>query len=121
MTKKSRNKPTPEQIDFIIKCIEKHQVRLNLQDWRIEKSSKPASKGAMADVDISYGDRLAVIAVGNDWGGVKIDDTVLNATALHEVLHVFLRPLIEAARSRDDEAIEAAEHSVVVILEKLLA
>jgi len=120
MTKKSRNAPTAEQVDAFFKYVHDYQVLLNLQDWRIEPSGRKAMKGALADVGISYGDRAASISIGRDWGS-PINDDMLRSTALHEVLHVFLRPLIEAASSRDDSAVDSAEHSAVVLLEKILA
>lgn len=119
--KKAKHTPTPEQQEFFFRCVAEHQSRLNLKDWRIENSGSFANKGAFADVGVSLEDRLAVISLGKDFGPVPVTDKLLNETALHEVLHVFLAPLVEAARSRDEGAMLSAEHSVVVVLEKLLA
>jgi len=115
-----KHAPTAEQVAEFFEYVHDYQVLLNLQDWRIEKSSRKAGKGAMADVGISYGDKLAVISIGKDWGQ-PITDELIRSTALHEILHVFLRPLIESAQTRDEMLIDSAEHSVVVLLEKLLA
>jgi len=120
MTKKSRNAPTAEQVESFFSYVADYQVLLNLQDWRIEHSGRKAMTGALADVGISYPDRAASISLGRDWGQ-PITDEMLRSTALHEVLHVFLKPLIESACSRDESAIDSAEHSLVVLLEKLLA
>lgn len=117
--KKMKNGPSNEQIAFFFEQIAYYQIRLNLQDWRIENSGHFADKGNMADVGMSLPDKLAVVSIGRDFG-VPVSNYLLTSTALHELLHVFLKPLIEAARSRDDSAIDSAEHSVVVLLEKLL-
>jgi hypothetical protein len=114
-------KPTPDQKALFIHCVEQYSNILNLRDWRIDVSDKPASKGAMADVQISSDDRLACIRMGKDWGPKEITDKVIRETACHEVLHIFLRPLIDAASSRDQSAIDGIEHSTIVLLEKLLA
>lgn len=119
--KKAKNAPTPEQIAQFHQYITHYQDLLNLRDWRIEPSGKPASKGAMADVGISMEDRLAVYSVGSDWGSMPINESTLKATACHEVLHIFLKPLMQACFQRDESAAEQLEHSVIVVLEKLLA
>lgn len=117
--KKIKNCPTQEQINYFYEQVKLYQVMLNLQDWRIESGTRAASKGNMAEVSISLPDKLAIICLGKNLG-VPVTDEVLAGTALHELLHVFLKPLIEASKSRDDSAIESAEHSIVVLLEKLL-
>jgi hypothetical protein len=118
---KVKNCPTLEQVDYFFNQVAIYQVRLNLQDWRIEPSGVPAGKGCMADVGIMPEDKLAVISLGKDWGNYPINEKTLASTAMHELLHVFLRPLVDSARSRDESAIDGAEHSIVVLLEKLLA
>lgn len=118
---KSKSVPSSAQIEEFANYIEHFQTLLNLRDWRIEASGKPAQKGAMADVMISSDDRLAVWSIGRDWGAMPINTKTIKETSVHEVLHVFLRPLIEACKSRDESAIQALEHSVIVVLEKLLS
>ena len=118
--KKVKNVPTQEQIDFFFERVKHYQGLLNLNDWRIENSGKPAGKGCLADVMVSPEDQLAVISIGRDWANMPINEKTLNETAAHEVLHVFIRRLVDASASRDPAAIAAAEHSVVVILEKIL-
>lgn len=116
-----KNLTNAAHLEEFARYIEQYQTVLNLQDWRIEHSGKPAAKGCMAQMGISYCDKLAVWSFGKDFGAMPVTPKTLKATAIHELLHVFLRPLIEAAVSRDEDALEAAEHSVVVVLEKLLA
>jgi hypothetical protein len=118
---KVKNKPTQEQIAYFFNQVSIYQVRLNLQDWRIENTGKFASKGTLAEVDISLEDKLAAISIGGDWGSMPINEKTLRETALHELLHVFLKTLIETSATGKPEAVEAAEHSIVVVLEKLLS
>jgi hypothetical protein len=120
MIKKAKNAPTQEQIDFFFKRVKHYQSLLNLNDWRIENSGKAAGRGCLADVGVSPEDQLAVISIGGDWATMPITEKTLDETAAHEVLHVFIRRLVDASASRDPAAIAAAEHSVVVILEKIL-
>jgi hypothetical protein len=115
------NIPTPEDSALFAQSVRKWQQVLNLGDWRIEKGLKPA-KSAMASVEFNEGARLATYRLG-DWGAERICPQSLDQTALHELLHVFLHDLITAAqdpRSSQDQ-IEAQEHRVVNLLEKLLS
>lgn len=118
--KKVKNTPNDEQIAYFFAKVEHYQNLLNLKDWRIENSGMSAGKGCLADVSLTPEDRLAVISIGKDWGSMPVNDKTLSETALHEVLHVFLRTLVDGAASRDPGALDTAEHSVVVVLEKLL-
>lgn len=119
--KTPKNLISPEQIAAFDAYMIEAQNALNLRDWRIEPSGKPASKGAFAEVAISMEDRLAVYSVGRDWGPAQITDKLLKETALHEVLHVFLKPLMQACYMRDEQQAETLEHSAIVVLEKLLS
>ena len=101
--------------------VAKWQHRLNLGDWRIERGSKPARKGAMATVEFDDGARLATYKLG-DFGSEKITPLSLERTAIHELAHIFLHDLITVAQDRGApaDALEAAEHRCINILEKLL-
>jgi len=115
------NIPTPEDSALFAQSVRKWQQLLNLGDWRIEKGLKPA-KNAMASVEFNEGARLATYRLG-DFGAEKITPESLDQTALHELLHVFLHDLMTVAqdpKSSQDE-IEAQEHRVVNLLEKLLS
>jgi len=114
------NIPTPEDSALFAQSVRKWQQVLNLGDWRIEKGLKPA-KNAMASVEFNEGARLATYRLG-DFGAEKITPESLDQTALHELLHVFLHDLVTVAqdpKSSQDE-IEAQEHRVVNLLEKIL-
>ena len=116
---KDSNAPTEAQAAEFDRYIAKWQIYLNLRDWRIERGARPA-KDAMASVEFNSEARLAVYRLG-DFGSTKITPHSLESTALHELLHVFLRDLVEAVRfrARADE-LEAIEHRAINVLEHLL-
>jgi hypothetical protein len=115
------NIPTPEDAAHFAQSVRKWQSILNLGDWRIEKGLKPA-KNAMASVEFNEGARLATYRLG-DFGAEKITKESLDQTALHELLHVFLHDLMTVAQDprSNPEQLEAEEHRVVNLLEKLLS
>ena len=115
------NIPTPEDAAHFAQSVRKWQSILNLGDWRIEKGLKPA-KNAMASVEFNEGARLATYRLG-DWGAETISRQSLDQTALHELLHVFLHDLMTVAQDprSSPEQLEAEEHRVVNLLEKLLS
>ena len=115
------NIPTPEHAEIFAQSVQKWQQVLSLGDWRIERGLKPA-KQAMASVEFNEGARLATYRLG-DFGAEKITPESLDQTAMHELLHVLLHDLMSTAqdpKSSSDE-IEAQEHRVINLLEKLLS
>lgn len=115
-----KNIPDAEQADQFDRYIEYWQQCLSLQNWRIERVRKPA-KDAMASISFDDGAKLATYRLG-DFGGSDITPEMLSKTALHEVLHVLLHDLIEGASDGrcNEEQLEALEHSVINVLEKVL-
>lgn len=116
-------KPTREQADRFFEYMSVHQLRLGIVGWRIERSVKAASKGAMADVEFDDEARMATVRLG-DFGPGEITDAVLCQTALHEALHILLRPLKSLAGSdkeTTDEHIGGIEHGIINVLERLLS
>ena len=115
-----KNTLSAEQALFFDECMRRWQVTLNLQDWRIERGQKPA-KDAMASVEFDEPARLAVYRLG-DWKGEAITDPAIDATAVHESLHILLRDLIATAQDprATPEQLEAAEHRVINVLERVL-
>jgi hypothetical protein len=113
----------PAREAFVL-YVREWQERLGLSDWRISVSSKPAARANMAEVaSVDYQARLAVIRIGTDFGSAHVGDESLEQVALHEVLHVFLKSIIEIA---GDEACPAdvlasEEHRVIHVLVGLLA
>ena len=115
-----KNIPTKEQQDYFFQRVEHYQKILNLLDWRIERSNKPASSGAYAETHFSYPDHLAVIKLGKDFGDSVVSNELLDGTACHEVLHVFFKDLVVAALT-EHEHLDTLEHAKVIVLEKLLS
>jgi hypothetical protein len=115
-----KNIPSADQVLLFDQCMVHWQEELSLGDWRIERGSRPA-KGAMASVEFNQPARLATYRIG-DFGAEKITPETLKKTALHECLHVLMHDLIETATDRgsSEEQIEAAEHRVINVLERIL-
>ena len=114
------NKPNDEQAKQFDGFVRHWQQVLNLQDWRMERGSRPA-RGAMACVECDSPARLAIYRLG-DFGSEKITPTSLSNTALHETLHVFLFELVAVAQDpkATPEQLESAEHRVINVLERVL-
>ncbi len=111
---------TPAQDAEFDAQVQKWQAILGLNDWRIERGAKRGSKDAMAQVNVKIGARLAVYKTGN-WGEQVPDPESIEATALHELLHVFLADFAHAVKTSDNDlTLESVEHAVVNRLEKLL-
>jgi hypothetical protein len=121
-------KPAPNPVttsdeDAFAMCVHKWQTTLNLLNWRIERDGKPCSKASMAEVSsMSLKDRLALYRIGEDFGNRPVTEQSVDEIACHEVLHVFLCELIEFSKDRGarPEDIDAAEHSVINTLVRLL-
>lgn len=115
-----KNLPDSEQAVQFDQYIEYWQQYLSLQNWRIERVRKPA-KDAMASISFDDGAKLATYRLG-DFGGTEINSESLSKTALHEILHVLLHDLIAGAADGrcNDEQLDALEHAVINVLEKVL-
>jgi len=117
------NPVTQSGRDAFAMYVNKWQGALNLNDWRIQSSNKPASKANMAEVyKFDLEARLATYRIGEDFGGTPVTDSSLEDTALHEVLHVFLYELIEFAKdpASNPKDIASAEHRVIQTLVHVL-
>ena len=118
MTKIKLPSLTPEQDAEFDRQVKVWQTKLNLQDWRIERASRPAV-AAMATVKVNYGARLASYRTGPGWPTATKQD--IEATVVHELLHVLLAELTHLTASEASaDVLESAEHRVVNTLEKLL-
>jgi hypothetical protein len=118
MVARTKNLPTLADAKLFDDFVKKWQKRLNLSDWRIEFNDKETK--SMACVTYNAPARLAIYQLGS-FHSEKITSESLEATALHELLHIFLYDLIEAANSKcTPEELEAAEHKCINVLEKLL-
>lgn len=116
---KQRNTLTSEQDAEFDARMRHWQARLGLLDWRLVRGSRKTT--AMADVKINYGSRLASYVTGN-FGAEGVSSETIDAVARHEALHVLLADLIHVAGLAEPDAVtlEAAEHRIVNVLEKLL-
>lgn len=116
---KTRNPVSPEQALLFDGYIAKWQSILNLNDWRIERGIAPA-KNAMASVEFNAPARLATYRLG-DFGAEVITPKSLETTCVHELLHISLYDLMDAVFNRHaPEVIEAAEHRIINLFEKIL-
>ena len=115
-----KNVPDSDQAREFDQYVEHWQTVLSLHNWRIERGRKPA-KNAMASVEFDIGAKLATYRLG-DFGGTEITSESLSKTALHEILHVLLQDFMVAAKDprTTDDQLEALEHGVINILEKVL-
>jgi hypothetical protein len=111
------NPVTVADADGFAMAVMKWQDLLNLHDWRIERSAKPAAKSNMAEINsFDLKARLATYRIGADFGSVPVTETSVDKIACHEVLHVFLHELLEAG----EDEIDSAEHRVINTLVRLL-
>jgi hypothetical protein len=114
---------TDEEVEFFWTCMNAWQERLGLMDWRITRSTKPPISKALSQMtDWDTQQRQVSCRLARNWGSSeKPTDTLLEQTAVHELSHVLLHPLIEQAQaSKDyDEALQGVEHGVINRLEKL--
>ena len=117
---KAVNRPSDAQAQQFDEYIKHWQRALNLMDWRLERNSKPV-RAAMAAMQCDGQARLGSYQLG-DFGAANIDSESLSMTALHECLHVFLFDLISTAQDRlaTPEQLDAAEHRVINVLERVL-
>ena len=123
MAKRPPSNPvTTADADAFTLYVHKWQRELNLMDWRIVQSQR-RSKGAMGEiVKRELPSRLAVYKIGEDFGAEPVTERTVEQTVVHEMLHVFLCELIDVSRNphASDDDLEAAEHRVVHVLERLL-
>ena len=111
---------TQEHRDTFESSLAYWQRELNLLDWRIHLRKKPTTARVFAEVGIQMGDALCEVALPKAWP-TEPTPAELDMTACHELLHVMLKPMLAAARAKDDEAVDGLEHRVITVLERLLA
>jgi hypothetical protein len=118
------NPVTPAAADAFAMRMKHWQDALNLNDWRVERSPRPAGRNAMAEVtSMSLKARLAVYRLGSDFGeNMPVTEQSVDEIACHESLHILLCELIEFARDKDTKAedLEGVEHRVIHTLVRLL-
>ena len=116
------NITTPDDRKAFSGYLREWQVKLGLGTWRITLSPKPA-KNCLAQVyEFDREQRQARVKLGERWFATPVTPGTLEQTAVHELLHILLYELIEAAKNPhiSQEDLANAEHAVVNALEKAL-
>lgn len=113
---------TDEQVAEFVRLVHVWQRRLHLMNWRIVKGrARPAS--AYADVRTYPEHRLARYSIGRDWGANPPDPDMIEKIVIHELMHIRLDNLLEAAFKERSytKKVEAEEHDVILVFEDVLA
>lgn len=114
--------PTPDDAAEFWGYLDHWQKKLGLSDWRITKSPKPAV-GALAQMEkFDWEQRMVTCRFGNNWRKTPVTPGNLEQTAVHELLHVLLYELIEAAKYGGTQAhdLGSVEHAAINRLERVL-
>jgi hypothetical protein len=113
---------TPEDAESFWAHLRRWQLKLGLAGWRITRSPKPAKNAMAMMANWDWRQQQVSCRLGLDWRSSEVTQKSLEQTAVHELLHVLLHPLIEVAKTPgvDEESIAAAEHNVINTLEALL-
>ena len=95
--------------------------RLHLKSWRFVKGRRRPS-GDIANVSIYPEHRLVRYEIGKSWGDEPGPAEVEEAV-IHELMHVVLSPLIDAAlqAKKYDDKVTGEEHAVITVFEQLLS
>jgi hypothetical protein len=126
MTTKKKDPPqnpvTDEHVERFDYYIDKWRTLLNLRNWRILRTKKREMKNMAALLGVEHEHKLARYSVGVDFGNTAVTEESLESTALHELLHLILRPMLDVAiaQGEHNDAVLEEEHSVIVVLEQLL-
>jgi hypothetical protein len=125
MAKRERvlvNPVSDKDVSLFDTFIHKWRALLNLRDWRIVRVRKRDPKYMAALLTVEHEHKLARYAVGESFGAIEVTPQSLESTALHELLHLLLRPMIDAAAAAGghDDQVAEYEHAVIVVLEELL-
>jgi len=122
MPKEAKNPVMEEHAREYELYLAKWQDKLNLKSWRCvlkEKRVKDAM-GSLESVEPEH--RLAVFAIGDDFKSCPVTSETLESLAIHELLHLMLRGLMEACmmHGAHTNLVGEKEHEVVIVLEDLL-
>lgn len=115
----SRKTLTPKAFNHFKKVFKEWQARLGLQEWTIS-FKKAEMDDAEACIDSNPESRTALVTINSRPFHLK-DDSDIEETALHEVLHLLLADLSHAAVDRytDRETLVRVEEALVNRLTKL--
>lgn len=95
---------------------------LNLRNWWVARAAVRDQANMASLISVEHEHRLARYKVGVDFLNTKVTPETLEKTALHEMIHLMLRPLIDEAIAQGEynDAVLGYEHDVVNVLEDLL-
>lgn len=115
-------KTTPEDSAAFEGYLRKWQGRLGLQDWRIVMSPVLAKSCMAVTNSWDWKQRQVTCQLGADWKASPVTQHALEQTAVHELLHVLLFELIEAAKNphTGEDDLASVEHRIINVLEGLL-
>lgn len=119
----AQNPVSDEHVKQFAEYVRAWQVKLGLADWRINVSRARAKGGVMAVVQkMDFEQRQATIRMGSDFGAEAVTDETLEATAVHELLHIMFCEVLELAKLKatQGDALRSAEHRLINIFERLL-
>ena len=122
MPKPPRNPVSDEDVAEFEAYVEKWRDKLNLRDWRVVRAAKREKRHMAALLTVEHEHKLARYSVGEDFGADKVTPHSLESTAIHEMLHLRLRPLLDACMEEKShtDAVLKYEHEVIIVLEDLL-
>lgn len=117
-----QNPVSQEDVELFDTYIQKWRSLLNLRDWRIVRESKRDPKHMASLTSVEHEHKLAKYRVGTHFRSNAVTPESLESTALHELLHLLLRPMLDAAIADGEHSDQVAEyeHAVIVVLEEIL-
>lgn len=114
---------SPEQVEYFWTCLFGWQERLGLNDWRITRSpDEPKGRVQCEMAKWDFEQRQVTCRLKHNWFNSNVNETTIEQTAVHELLHVMLANLIETAKvvGTSDADLLYEEHGVINRLEQLL-
>ena len=102
---------------YVAKWLEKFR----LADWEVHYKFCDNESSNMADCVSEVDIKKALVTLYREWD-LEPDKNTLNQTALHEVCHILLAPLMELAIGRyvTEKQLFDAEHDVIRALERMI-
>lgn len=111
-------KTTKQDYKYFVEKLDYWQKALGLSDWHIYVEHSKSKD--MANVYYNTYSRKATVVLGLDWKEMKVTQSELDRSALHEMTHLLLADLCDLADKYTREAIEEKEHIIINRLYKLL-
>lgn len=113
---------TDEHFKLFEQYIIKWQALLNLRDWRCELSPIRCKSNMAELLSVEHEHKLARFRLGETFKRTPVTPRSLEDTAIHEMLHLFLRALIDnsIAEGEHGQGVAETEHACIVVLTPLL-